>query len=445
MILCGVIIAQTSIKIYNQGWALVQEERQKKFSQTGEQTLLIPKLPPTIDPSSINLFSEEISFLSKEYIFHPVSIKSLLDSNVGSEVELVKYGEDGSITFSTIGKLLNNVNVPIFEIDGKIVINPPYNYRFSHIPDNINNYPYLNCLVNSLSISTDYYLTYFTHGIEWEAEFNLYLISDAKTAIEGWYSIRNDNNFSYDDVDVALVSGDINFGRRNHTYQTNILKSSSMARIGDNQSMQPESDEIGDYFLFHIPEKINLPAKSQIRNKFLNKEKLSYNNVYHMSHSLSSYRRNIPAQTTKIPVYIRMELYASDLGNFQIPGGQYKVYEKDENELTYIGAASHGIAAGMDVIKLEIGKTHDILCTFTVQEYKIDKNRGEAQVDVIIDNRKNKSVIVKWIEHFSNGNWEITTSKQKHVKLDAYRAEFTVEVPANSKKEVSIFAKMEKD
>jgi hypothetical protein len=140
-----------------------------------------------------------------------------------------------------------------------------------------------------------------------------------------------------------------------------------------------------------------------------------------------------------------MELYASELGNFQIPKGQYRVYEKDENELTYVGAASHGIAAGTDVIRLEIGKTHDILCTFTVQKYKIDKNRGEAQVNVIFDNRKNKSVIVKWIEHFSDGNWEITTSKHKHVKLDAYRTEFTVEVPAKSKKEVSIFAKMEKD
>ena len=118
--------------------------------------------------------------------------------------------------------------------------------------------------MNSQSINTDYQLTYFIQGIEWEAEFNLYVISDEKTAIEGWYSIRNDNNFSYEEVNVALVSDDINFGRKNHNYQTNILKSSSMARIGDSQSMQPTTDEIGDYFLFQIPDKMNLSAKSQV-------------------------------------------------------------------------------------------------------------------------------------------------------------------------------------
>ncbi|SVC91061.1 uncharacterized protein METZ01_LOCUS343915, partial [marine metagenome] len=56
-----------------------------------------------------------------------------------------------------------------------------------------------------------------------------------------------------------------------------------------------------------------------------------------------------------------------------------------------------------------------------------------------------KAVIVKWVEHFSDGNWEISASNNKHIKLDAYRAEFKVEVPAKSKKEVSIFAIMGKD
>ena len=60
VLLCGVIIAQTSIKIYNQGLALVQEERQKKFSKIGKQILLVPKLPHSAQSSSINVFSDDI-------------------------------------------------------------------------------------------------------------------------------------------------------------------------------------------------------------------------------------------------------------------------------------------------------------------------------------------------------------------------------------------------
>ena len=123
MLLCGVITAQISIKIYNQGRALVQEERQKSFSQTGKQNLQISMLPHAAEASSINIFSDDMQVISKEYIYQPISIESLLNVNTGREVELVKYGKDGSITFSTTGKLISNVNVPVFEIDRKIIVN----------------------------------------------------------------------------------------------------------------------------------------------------------------------------------------------------------------------------------------------------------------------------------------------------------------------------------
>ena len=122
-----------------------------------------------------------------------------------------------------------------------------------------------------------------------------------------------------------------------------------------------------------------------------------------------------------------------------------KFYEKENGSLTYIGAGSTDIVEGDDIIKLEIGKTNEILCTFTIKGYKINKDSGEAELDAVFDNRKNKPVLIEWIEQFSDGRWEITNSKIKYEKLDAYRALFTVEVPARSKKEISFKAKIEKD
>jgi len=445
-LLCGVMTAQITIKIYNQGRALVQEERKKKFSQTGKQNLLVPNLPHSAESSSINLFSDDMQVMSKEYIYHPISVESLLSVNTDKEVELVKYGEDGSITFSTVGKLISNVNVAVFEIDGKIVVNPPYSYRFLNIPDNIKEYPYLNCVVNSSSKNANYTLTYITGGIDWKAEYNLYLTSDNNSEIEGWYSIRNDNKIAYENADVTLVSGDVNFEIQGPNLKfTKFRTTAAMARTGDSQSIQPETGETENYFLFHIPEKISLSAKSEIRNKFVTKNKLPYKNVYHISHSLSRFHRNTPTQKNDIPVFIRLELQAKNVGDFQIPSGTYKVYEKDGGNLTYIGVGSSKIAEGKDMIELEIGKTHDILCTFTIQGYKINNDRGDADLDAVFDNRKDKPVSIEWIEQFSDGRWEITNSKIKYEKLDAYRALFTIDVPANSKKTVSFSAKIEKE
>ncbi|SVE62959.1 uncharacterized protein METZ01_LOCUS515813, partial [marine metagenome] len=227
-------------------------------------------------------------FISKEYIYHPISVESLLNVNTGKEVELIKYGADGSITFSTRGVLISNVNVPVFEIDGKIVVNPPYSYRFSDIPNEIKDYPYLNCVVNNSVKNTNYNLAYITGGIDWEAEYNLYLISENISEIEGWYFIKNDNKITYENADISLVSGAVNFEfQKWHPEFTKHRATTAMTRMIDGQSIQPETGETEEYFLFHIPEKINLSAKSQIRTIFLTENKLPYNNIYHIYHSLS--------------------------------------------------------------------------------------------------------------------------------------------------------------
>ena len=188
VMLSSIMTAQTTIKIYNQGRALVQEERQKKFSQEGKQKLIISNIPRAADPSSINIFSDEMEIISKEYLYQPISIASLLNSNIGKEIELVKYGEDGSISFSTKGNLISNIGAPVFEIDGKIVVNPPYSYRFPDIPDGITDYPYLSCVIDNSKKQTKYNLAYITKGIDWHAEYNLYLTPDNSSEIEGWYS-----------------------------------------------------------------------------------------------------------------------------------------------------------------------------------------------------------------------------------------------------------------
>ena len=130
---------------------------------------------------------------------------------ISENIELVNYNEDGKISFSTIGKLISNINQPIFEIDGKIVVDPPYNLRFDAIPQNMSDYPFLNCVIQTNSKNNDYHLSYITTGMDWNAEYNLHLTSSMRCNFEGWYSLRNDLNLDFNGSSVSLVSGDVNF------------------------------------------------------------------------------------------------------------------------------------------------------------------------------------------------------------------------------------------
>ncbi|SVB61197.1 uncharacterized protein METZ01_LOCUS214051, partial [marine metagenome] len=206
--------SQIDITIYNQGRALINEIREVNLEQKGKQSLLIQGIPNTADPSSINLLSDNIQFISKEFLKKPITNQSLLNASIGKEIELVKYNEEGNISFSIMGKLISNINLPVFEIDEKVVIDPPYSYRFDSIPRGISDYPYMNCVIQSKSRKSEYHLSYITTGLNWEAEYSLRLISEKMCDLEGWYSIRNDLNLRYENADISLVSGQVNFEKQ---------------------------------------------------------------------------------------------------------------------------------------------------------------------------------------------------------------------------------------
>ena len=112
----------------------------------------------------------------------------------------------------------------------------------------------MNCIIKNSSKNTSYNLAYIIENIDWEAEYSLYLTSDKIGEIEGWYAIRNDNNITYENTDIFLVSGAVNF--ESHKWNPEFTKyraTTNMTRIGKNQSMQPETGETEEYFLFHLP------------------------------------------------------------------------------------------------------------------------------------------------------------------------------------------------
>ena len=440
----SMIYGQINITVYNQGRALIQEFRELNLNKKGTQSVSIRNIPNTADPSSINLLSENIQFISKEFLNKPITIQTILNASIGENIELVKYGEDGKISFSTMGKLISNINQPIFEIDGNVVLNPPYSYRFKNIPDGIYDYPYLQCVIQAKSRKNNYHLSYITTGMNWNAEYNLFLMPDKKCNVEGWYSIHNDLNLNYVDVDISMVSGIVNFETLESasSFTNNRIKTTTSY---NNNLTTPIITETDEYSVFHLPNKINLTPKSQIRHQFVSRNQVPYYNIYHISHFLQRSHRSTEAQTKKIPVNVRLELHAEDIGDFQLPGGSYKVYEQNNDTLTYVGAGTASITKGSDKIKLETGKTRDILCTFTIKDYEIHRNLGEAEINAVFENRKDETISVVWIEKFSDSRWDIYKSSNDYERLDAYTAQFNIIIPANSKEKVSFNARIEKN
>tara|TARA_Y100001968_G_C19414766_1_gene748405 strand:- start:69 stop:1433 length:1365 start_codon:yes stop_codon:yes gene_type:complete len=442
IILCHLIIAQSSIKIYNQGWALVKEDRNENLQKSGEQLLFIYDLPLNIDPASINVSSETINFLSKEYIYKPITINNLLYENIGNEIQLVRYNNNENSKSSISAKLISYTDIPIFEIDNKIVIDPPYNYEFPNIPYTLKDNPYIECKINSSTKNANYVLNYLLKGISWGAEFNLYINSDNTSEVQGWYFIKNSNNYSYKMMETSLVSGNINFFNQKQVRLTSPTTRTASSNYQISVDKEPQFYNTEDYYIYKIPEKINLSRHSEFRYKFLEKKEVDYTNIYHVSHQLSRYKRYNTKKTEKIPVNIRLEIDAKNIGNFQLPSGNYYVYEKDGTEITFIGSDKNKIVSEKNKIKLEIGKSHEILSTFTIMGMEIDKNKGEIDLEAKFDNNKNKTIVLKWVQNFSDSNWKIIKSDHNYSKINANQVEFLVTIPSKSNNTINFSAEM---
>ena len=436
------LFSQMEITIYNENKAFINENREIILNEIGEQQIMIDNLPNEIEPSSITMFSETIKFISKEFFNKPISIKSILDESIGQEIELIKYGENGEISFSTIGKLISNNNVPIFEINDKIIIDPPYEYRFNEIPKGMKNSPYLHCQIQSITMNSNFNLLYRTKKLSWSAEYDLFLINNKKSNTEGWYAIKNNSNTNFNDAYISLMSGEINFGNNNqYPLNTRMVKMNNNLK---NEPNLPNYFQTNEYHIFQIPKKINLKANSEFRYEFFSKNEISYEKKYHVSHSLQRYRKKI-SKTETIPINIQIELKAKDFGDFQLPSGIFKVYENANESFTFIGEGYSSIYEDNDIIKIETGSTRDILCNFSINSHEISRNHEETEIKALFTNKKNHNVIITWIEKFYDAGWEIFQTSDEYDRLDAYTAKYDLTIPANSKKEVIFKARIEKN
>ena len=444
LLVCSVISAQSHITIYNQNKAFVQELRTLKLDKIGKNLVQLDRIPKNADPGTILIQGEDLKVQSMKYTYNPVSETSLLNAHIGSEIELVKYGDDGDITYSTKGKLISNDSVPIFEIDGNIVVDPPYHYLFSEIPEGISEFPYLMCQLDAYTKNPESQISYLASGFGWETEYSLVLTTESTGEISGYYAITNNSKLEYKNIDISLVSGVVEFknktprGRQFQKHRT-AMAHESFAEIS------PEVSESGEYAVFHISEKLTLSPDSEIRYTFIDGIQVKVDQVYHISHSLSRVRRNSPPQTTGVPVYTRYEFEAGAVGNFQLPAGIYNVYHQNKDKLTFIGSSRAGIAEKDTKIKLETGKAHKILAHFTVENFKLNNESGKAVVTALFTNLKDENITVEWIEQFRDGRWYIKKSDIEHETLDAFNVKFSVDIYANSTEEVTFTAIMDKD
>jgi hypothetical protein len=202
----------TEITVYNQGFALVKENRNLNL-RAGRQTFQVEDVAQLIEPTSVAIRSitapGSFSVLEQNYQFDLISVQAILEKAVGQKVTFTRALPNGAKEVIT-GTLMSSptaiVNtgemtyngMVIKADDGRILLNPSGEISVDSLPDGLISKPTLLWDIDAQKAGANTVeLSYLTQGISWKCDYVLALDKAGNLGdLRGWVAMKADSGFA---------------------------------------------------------------------------------------------------------------------------------------------------------------------------------------------------------------------------------------------------------
>ncbi len=415
-----------SVTVYNENLGVVRETRTVAV-QKGETKFYVSDVPTAIDPSTVHIkFDGKI--LEQNYKYDLASKTAILRKYIDKEIELINSNGE-----ALKGKLisLGNNDVVLSKNDGGLVmISDLKNYKISvnSLPEGFVTKPTLEYLAESnKSGNTEIEISYFTGGMQWQAEYVAVLNNDdTQMKLNSWVSIKNNSGKTFKNAKVKLVAGDVNRAKENQPYPV-------LTMAKDYGRAEPEFEERSffEYHIYELQRPTTLANREEKQIAFFNSDKISVGKKYVFNCDKT---RNGKAENVEVSVEFKNDK-KNGLG-VPLPAGVVRLFKTDGDNLEFIGEDDIEHTAKNETVYLSVGKAFDIKGTVTeVSREKIAKDVYEMQYKIVLSNAKNQKVNVEVLKSFY-GDWKITDTNLKFEKTNSRTAKFNAAVPAEGKTEI---------
>ncbi len=438
-----------AVTIYNSNIGLVKDQREIDL-MTGVGELKFMDVASSIIPESVHIKSlvyfDSLQVLEQNYEYDLLNPQKLLDKYVGKEVKLYSrnpYTEREEIVTAT---LLSNNGSPIFKIGDEITFGHRGRIIFPSVPESLISKPTLIWLINNdLKKSQKVEASYLTNGINWKSDYVLTLNEkDDGGDLSGWVTINNRSGATYHNANLKLVAGDVNRIMKKNEYGRMMdLAEEKLAR----KSAAPQFKE-DSFFEYHI---YTLQRSSTVKNnqkkqislvkadKFpVKKELLFYGAQYYYR---SNYGEILSNQ--KVGVFVEIDNKKENNLGVPLPKGTIRVYKNDKaGSLQFVGEDSIDHTPKDEKIRIKLGDAFDVVGSRKQTNWrKIAYDTYEASFEISLRNHKKEDVIVKVVEPIP-GDWEMRGSSHKHIKTEAFTAEFNIHVPKDKETKLNYTVRM---
>jgi|JI10StandDraft_1071094.scaffolds.fasta_scaffold22812_5 hypothetical protein len=434
--------ASVAVTVYNDGRGLVREERTLDLA-AGANEIRFMDVAEQIQAPTVRVAAIEgapFTVLEQNYEYDLLSPAKLLDKYVGQTVTLVqqKMANNSTVEESVEAKLLSNNAGTVWEIGGKIVVNPAYaRIVFPNVPENLIAKPTLVWQIAAQAAGKrKIEASYITGGMQWSADYVLSLdASEERAGLQGWVTINNNSGASYRDARLKLVAGDVHRARVNAPVPA--------SRVYAAEAMMAKAGNFAEESLFeyHL---YTLERPSTIRNaqtkqiQLLQSEGIRIAKDYVLNggtHYFQSVWAGPPAKE-KVQVFISFKNTEATPGLGQpLPKGIVRVFKKDRSgSPQLIGEDNIDHTPRNEDVKLELGNAFDIVAERRQTDFKHLTTRPgtvyESAHQIRIRNQKDVPVTVRVVEPMG-GEWTMIETSLPNRKTAAFESQWEVPVPAS--------------
>ena len=242
-----------SLTIYNDNLGLVKDVRTITLPR-GVVNLWFAGVAAQIDPTSVAIQSldgsGQLRVLEQNFEYDLISPERLMQKYLGKELEIVRLrytGEQGPVEEWVKARLIGISGGYVYEMDGKIALNPHGRIVLPELPEGLISEPSLVWMLENQRKQHKLQASYLTTGISWKANYVAILDKDDKSLdLSGWVTIVNQSGTTYGNANLKLVAGDV---RRvtpsRHTYDAPRMESMVM------KASAPQFEEEA-FFEYHL-------------------------------------------------------------------------------------------------------------------------------------------------------------------------------------------------
>ena len=470
-----------AVTIYNNGQALVQDVRRLAIAQ-GRSKIEFPDVSAQIRPETLSFAAEGAGIVEQNFDFDLLTPQKLMEKAIGQTVTLIRTNpatgaetRERATVLSTAGGVVVKIGdrIEVLRDDGL-----PVRTIFDRVPPNLRARPTLSVTVESdRGGARPASIRYLTPGLGWSADY-VALFDEAKGSVDmqGWVTLTNHTGTTFHRAQTLLVAGSP--GQVN----ANMVRSRGYpippppppgSRPTRGSTMQPGTEtanreRLGDFYLYPLAERTTIANAQTKQVSFLDIQAVP---------ARRRYAREVGwLASDEAPVNVSSQVAFSSsreqgLGD-ALPAGTVRFYQRDrQGTPQFVGESGIGHTPMGSLLTLRTGDAFDVLVQAEVAarekitaaeyersaRYRVIEN-GEVvrtvEVDRAVDyyrttmrytftNAKPTPVDVELTQSGLDQGWwtrdlRVTSEDVPGRQINADRREWTVSVPANGKRTVTV-------